>query len=81
MIPKTDTLFETILITINDELVDMFLNKKIEFNDIAFYLIKIIKFKLFKKYYTVKPSSVNQILKVRSLTIEFLKKYFKWFND
>ncbi len=77
MIPKKDSLFETILITINDELVDMFLNKKIEFNHIAFYLVKIIKFKLFKKYYTVKPSSINQILKVRNLTKEFLKKYFK----
>ena len=47
--PPNDTLFETILISVNDELVNMFLNKKINLK-ISFYLMKIIKFKIFKKY-------------------------------
>ena len=36
LIPDKDSLFETVLITTNDELVEMFLNKKIEFNEISF---------------------------------------------
>ena len=72
-------MFETVLITANDELVEMFLNKKIEFNQISFYLIKIIKFKLFKKYYKMTPKSIEEIMKVKNLTKKFINQYLK--ND
>ena len=67
-IPKKDSLFETVLVTINDELVDMFLNKKIQYKDIFFYLFKIINFKILKKYYMITPNSIRQILNVKNLT-------------
>ena len=76
LIPDKDSLFETVLITTNDVLVEMFLNKKIEFNQISFYLIKIIKFKLFKKYYKMTPKSIEQIMNVKKLTKKYIKKYF-----
>ena len=75
IIPNNDSLFETVLITANDELVDMFLRKKIKYEKLIFYLTKIIKFKIFKKYYKVKPNSIRQILKVRKLTKEVVNKY------
>ena len=78
IIPSKDTLYETILISINDELVDMFLNKKIEHKDISFYLLKIINFKFFKKYCNVKPVSVDQIYRVRNLAKQFVKDYMKY---
>jgi len=77
LIPDKDSLFETVLITANDELVEMFLNKKIEFNQISFYLIKIIKFKLFKKYYKMTPKSIEEIMKVKNLTKKFINQYLK----
>ncbi len=77
-LPSKNTLYETILIAINDELVDMFLNKKIEHKDISFYLLKIINFKFFKKYCNVKPVSVDQIYKVRNLAKQFVKEYIKY---
>ena len=77
LIPDKDSLFETVLITANDVLVDMFLNKKIEFNQISFYLIKIIKFNLFKKYYKMSPKSIKQIMKVKNLTKNFINQYLK----
>ena len=77
LIPKKDSLFETVLITVNDELVDMFLNKKIKYPKILFYLIKIINFKILKKYCNVKPNSVKQILNVRNLARRFVKNYVK----
>ena len=62
-IPKNETLFETILITINDELVKLFLERKIKFNDISLYLLQIIKIKEFKKYIYKRPRNIKEILK------------------
>ena len=80
LIPKKHSLFETILISLNDELVNMFLNNKIGYNKIIFYLIKIINFKIFKKYCNVTPSSVEQIFKVRNIAKDIVLKYVKQNN-
>ena len=77
LIPKNNSLFETVLISVNDELVEMFLNKQIDFEKISIYLMKIINFKKFKKYCNVTPKSVEQIYKTRNLAKEFVKKYVK----
>ena len=34
-LPERNSLFETILVSINDKLVDLFLNNKIKFTDIS----------------------------------------------
>ena len=60
-VPKNNTLFETALITANDELVNYFLNKNIKYNDIAKMLIKLTNLKQFKKYSRIKPTSIKQI--------------------
>ena len=77
LIPTNDTLFETILITINDELVHRFLNKEFKFKKLMFYLNKIINFKFFRKYCNVKPNSVNQILNVQKITKYYVTNYLK----
>ena len=64
MIPKNISLFETVIIAVNDELVNYFLKGKISFLDMQKYLLKIIKFKQFKKYFYKKPQNINQITKV-----------------
>ena len=64
LIPSKDSLFETALISVNDELVRMFLNKEITYEKLLFYLMKIIKFKKFKKYCNVRPNSIIDIIKV-----------------
>tara|TARA_B100001123_G_C15291262_1_gene1017542 strand:- start:757 stop:1923 length:1167 start_codon:yes stop_codon:yes gene_type:complete len=80
LIPEKDSLFETIIISVNDELVDMFLNKKIEFNKISFYLLKIINFKKFKKYCNVIPKSIEQIYQARNYAINTVHDYLKLKN-
>ncbi len=77
LIPSKDSLFETVVITVNDELVNMFLSGKIDFKKLLFYLIKIINFKFFKKYCKVKPKSIRQIYKVRDLTKKFVNDFIK----
>ena len=58
------SLFETILISANDELVNLYLNKNIKFNDIFINLHKILNSKFFKPYLYKKPTNVDQIIKL-----------------
>jgi len=55
------SLFETVLVTANDELVKFFLDGKIKFNDINIYLNKIINLNQFKYCKTKKPHDIKQI--------------------
>ena len=72
-----DTLFETLLVSANDELVDQFLKNKISFDNISIMLRKIIKYKIFAKYRSKKVNNLAQIeklnefvrLKTKSLSV------------
>ena len=61
LIPQKDSLFETVVISVNDELVNKFLNKEIDYKNISYFLMKIINFKKLKKYCKVKPKTIKQI--------------------
>jgi len=77
MLPNKTSFFETILVSINDLLVDLFLNSKIKFTDISKKMNKIISLKSFKKYKKIKPNNINEIIKMNSKIknkIEFLMK-------
>ena len=63
-IPKKLSLFETVIVSANDSLVELFLDKKIKFLDISKYLNKIVKLKEFKKFKRILPTSSNQIIKL-----------------
>ena len=76
-VPKTDTLFETLLVSVNDELVDLFLKNKISFDEISTKLKQIISHKDFLKYRQKKLNNLTQIeklnefvrLKTKSLSV------------
>ena len=77
LVPKKDTLFETLLVSVNDELVNLFLENKIRYEDIYTKLNQIIKSKIFLKYRIKKVKNLRQIeklnefvrLKTRSLSV------------
>ena len=64
MIPNKTSLFETILVSANDELVNCYLEGKIKYTDIYENLIKIIQIKAFKKYLNIRPKNIDQISKL-----------------
>ena len=64
ILPKIDSLFETIIVTANDKLVRMFLDDKIKFLDISKFLLKIINTKEFQKYKLIKPKNIDEIKKI-----------------
>tara|TARA_Y100000816_G_scaffold72549_1_gene48695 strand:- start:2404 stop:3567 length:1164 start_codon:yes stop_codon:yes gene_type:complete len=77
LIPKKNTLFETLLVSANDELVNLFLQNKISYEDIYVNLNKIINNKIFIKYRQKKVNNLRQIeklnefvrLKTKSLSV------------
>ena len=57
-----DSLLETIIVLANDELVNLFLLKKINFNDIIKNLQNLLNIKEFKEYSQKKPGNINTII-------------------
>ena len=64
LIPKKESLFETLLVSINDELVGLFLENKIGFDDISMRLNQLINDKTLLKYRQKKVNNFTQIEKL-----------------
>ena len=77
-INNNNTLFETVLISANEELVDLYIKNKINFLDINKNLIKILKYKKYSNLIKLKPKKISDItslseevrLKTRNLCIQ-----------
>ena len=63
-VSKKSSLYETVIVSANDLLVDLFLDGKIKFLDISKYLKKTVKLKEFNKYKRILPTNINQIIKL-----------------
>ena len=64
ILPVDTSLFETILVSINDKFVELFLNNKIKFTDISKKMNKILNLDNFKKYKKIKPKNIDEIIKM-----------------
>jgi 1-deoxy-D-xylulose-5-phosphate reductoisomerase len=56
-----DSLFETIIVSANDKLVNLFLCRKIKFTDISNTLLKICNMPQFTKFKSIKPNNIDDI--------------------
>ena len=63
-LPSNNSLFETVIVAANDNLVEMFLNNKIQFLDISRTMLKILKNKEFSQFKKIIPKNVSQIIKL-----------------
>ena len=66
MLPNNTSLFETILVSINDKFVELFLKNRIKFTDISIKMTKILNLYNFKKYKKIKPKNIEQIIKMNT---------------
>ena len=62
MIPNKISLYETIMVSANDQLVSLFLDGKINFSDITRLLKKIMKMNIFMKYKKIAPKNFNELI-------------------
>ena len=69
-----NTYFETILVSINDELVEKYLNDQISFISLQKKLLELIKHPFFTKYYKQMPNNINDIKIMVDKVKTFLNK-------
>ena len=66
MLPNNTSLFETILVSINDKFVELFLKDKIKFTDISKKMNKMLNLYKFKKYKKIKPKNIEEIVNMNT---------------
>ena len=77
-LPNHHSLFETVIVSANDTLVECFLDKKIKFTDIQKKLFNTIKLKEFLKYKNISPRKVNDIIELKNyVRLKILKNVYK----
>ena len=64
-LPNNSSLYETVLITINDYLVNKFLEKKINFQKLIKLIYKISNLKEFQKFKKIQPKNLKEIHNLR----------------
>ena len=78
MLPDRLSLFETVIVSANDMLVELFLNKKIRFTDIQKELFNLIKTKKFFKYKKIYPKTPKDIIDLNKyVRMKIFKKVYK----
>ncbi len=77
-LPLKSSLYETVLVSANDTLVDLFLKKKIKFIEIQKNLFKVLKSKEFLKYKKIYAKNTNDIIKLNKyVRLKLLEKVYK----
>ena len=76
IIPIKNSYFETILITINDELVTRYLRGEINYFSLNNNLLNMIKKPYFTKYYQSSPNNINDIKSMVNKVKNYLNKYY-----
>ena len=61
-LPEKSSLFETIIVSINDKLVKLFLNNRIKFTDISKKMNSMLELNEFKKFKKLKVTKINDIM-------------------
>ena len=64
-LPSKSSLFETALVTINDYLVNKFLEKKINFHKLGKLIYKISNHRDFQKFKKIHPKNLKEIYNLR----------------
>ena len=66
LIPEKNTLFETIVVSANDELVNLFLKRKINYSQFQQKLLSTINLKEFQAYKNKKPIDIGEISRLNN---------------
>ena len=80
IIPENSSYFETVLITLNDCLVEKYLKGKINYVSIEQNLLKLTKDRVFMNYYKLKPKNVYDIKKMILFTKNYLENNLKHYD-
>ena len=74
-LPKNDSLYETVLVTINDFFVSIYLNKKIDYKRLVHLIYSYSNNKIFLKFKKKIPKNVNEIYKTKNFVYTKLNNW------
>ena len=72
-LPEKSSLFETILVSINDKLVKLFLMNRIKFTDICKKMNNMLGLNEFKKFKKLRVKKIDDIMSLNNKIKEKLK--------
>ena len=75
--PGKISLYESVIVSVNDRLVNLFLEKKIKYNQIVSIMLKLINYKVFLKYKKLTPKKIEDIISVKNHVVYEIKKLLK----
>jgi len=67
LLPNRHSMFETIIISINDIVVQKYLQDKIRFNDISKLILKFVKNKAYSRFKQIYPKNIDEILTLNKM--------------
>ena len=74
LLPNNHYLFETVIVSANDKLVELFLNNRIKFTDIQKSLFKLVKKKEFQKFKKILPKKIEDITNLNNYVRSKIEK-------
>ena len=73
-LPEKSSLFETVMVSINDKLVKLFLANRIKFTDISKKMNNMLELNEYKKFKKLKVKKIEDIMKLNTKIYSELKK-------
>ena len=80
IVPENESYFETILITLNDNLVEKYLSGKINYISIHKNLLYFIQCVYFKKFFKEKPLNIKDVKNMITITNLYLNNNIKYYE-
>ena len=75
------SLYNTIIVSINDNIVNKFLEKKINFHDISSLVLNFLNNRKYNKYKKIVAYSINDIINLNKLIKSDIDQYFLKYNE
>ena len=76
-LPEIDSLFETIIVSANDRLVELYFENKIKYTDITNFLINFLNKKEFIIYKKKCPNKISEIIKLNKYVRSKINFYYQ----
>ena len=80
MLPDKNSFFETILITLNDDLVHKYLNGEINYISIQKNILSLINRPILKKFYKLKPKNIYDIKNMIMITKNYISNNLRHYE-
>ena len=73
---ETDSLYDTVIVSANDKLVELYLNNKIKYTNITNNLLNFLNKKEYIKYKKLSPKKISDIVKLNNYVRSQINLYY-----